>query len=505
MLAHSWDTLKSIWLKLTDAPMAFVVGTLLIGVLLSYAVIMVGPPQDGAVQGIDFGEILVWVFLVHFACFARHGMMRYPLFSAVVVGVGTCLLNLRAATYGPSGALSLITASVLIASLYAFLGVASALVGGFVGVRKRARSLHLLSRQEALDRLFVLKERLVRLGPRFDLATAKTSWLDRRHRASQWPFVAIVGGLALGALRVLILGGYQHLFPSDNRTDHVFTAFRLFSILVSGLSFLGIGFLAGDVRKAILSQFLTYVGFLLTNFINLGMFGLTFGLQQLDAGHLLAMAVLLTMSGLLSGFGAQIEDSAKRKRQLDSNDPASLVAEMVLLQRRLHAESAARCVLCVDVARSTAMKAEQDPLVVEWSFREYHKLLEECAEQSSGQVLSTAGDGAVLTFSDCADALRAAKDIQTRLSWFNMRVNRLDSPFRVRIGLHADEVQGELRHVQFTHVIDIAAHVQSHAPVGGILVTASVAAKLPDEALTELKDAVEGHLVLLVVNPTMGA
>lgn len=504
ILSQGWDKLKELWLKCTDSPFVFVLATLLAGVLLSYGVLMANP-QAGAVVGVDFGEILSWVFVLHFACFARHGMLRYPIFSAGIVALGAYLLNIRVATAGPNQALSLLAASLLIGSLYAFLGSVAALVGGFVAVRRRARTIHTLSRQEALERLFFLKERLGKLGPKLERASTKASWLDRRHSDAHWPLVAFVGGLALGALRVLILGGYQHLFPNDGKVDHVFTAFRVFSIVVTGLSFLGIGFISGDVRKAVASQFLAYAAMLLTNFIHLGVFGFAFAVQQLEAPRLLAMVPLLLLSGLLSGFGAQIEDSARRKRRLDSNDPASLVAEMVLLQRRLNAESAARCVLSVDVARSTAMKADQDPLVVEWSFREYHKLLQECAEDSGGQVLSTAGDGAVLTFADCGDALRAARDIHTRLSWFNMRVNRLDSPFRVRIGLHADEVQGELKHVQFTHVIDIAAHVQNQAPIGGILVTSPVASQLPDEGLTELKDNIEGHMVMLVVNPTMGA
>ena len=111
----------------------------------------------------------------------------------------------------------------------------------------------------------------------------------------------------------------------------------------------------------------------------------------------------------------------------------------------------------------------------------------------------------ILAFSDPYDALRAAKDAQTRLGWFNMRVNRLDTPFRVRAGLHAGEAQGALGEVQFNDIIDITAHVQERAPVGGILVSETIAQHLSEEPLTELKDPIDGLKAFLVVNPTFGA
>lgn len=497
-LSRAWEFVRVAWLKATALPLVFVVATS----LLVLAAIMVSAVFGGK---IDAGEVFAWTFVLQFACFARHGMLRYPLTAAAVVAGGIVLASIGAFSAGARAALTTIGIAVGSGAVYAFFGGVCALVGGFVIARRRARTIHSLSRQEALDRLFLLRERLLRMGPDLESKPSTMNLVDRAQTDPRWPLLALLGGLAAGALRVLMLGGYQHVFPDTRVSDPTYTALRVLSMVVSSVAFLGIGFLSGGVRKALASQVLAYGGFVLASLVPLGMFGPAMFSNMVLPQSLLSVAPVLALSGLLSGVGAHIEDAARRHKLLESNDPPAMVAEMVLLQRRLNAESAPRCVLSVDVARSTAMKSGQDRLVVEWSFREYQKLVEDCAMNAGGQVLSTSGDGAVLTFGLCEDALRAAKDIQTKLAWFNSRTNRLDSPFRVRIGLHADEVQGQLADVQFTRVIDIAAKAQSLAPVGAILVTSSVAAHLGDEPLASLREPVEGFDAHLVVNPTLGA
>jgi class 3 adenylate cyclase len=118
-------------------------------------------------------------------------------------------------------------------------------------------------------------------------------------------------------------------------------------------------------------------------------------------------------------------------------------------------------------------------------------------------VHSTAGDGAVVAFPSCTEGFAAAKRIQTDIEDFNRETNRLGSPFRLRVGLHVGRVAGELEKVQFTEVIDIAAHVQTVAPVGGIAMTELVAEQLGGEPAVQLKDPVDGHTVMLVLNPTV--
>jgi len=57
--------------------------------------------------------------------------------------------------------------------------------------------------------------------------------------------------------------------------------------------------------------------------------------------------------------------------------------------------------------------------------------------------------------------------------------------------------------VPFNELIDIAAHVEREAPVGGIAVTQRVVENLADERVAALKDQVDGQNVYVVLNPTL--
>ncbi|HTQ08595.1 MAG TPA: adenylate/guanylate cyclase domain-containing protein, partial [Fimbriimonadaceae bacterium] len=186
---------------------------------------------------------------------------------------------------------------------------------------------------------------------------------------------------------------------------------------------------------------------------------------------------------------------AARETNLQRNDQATLLAEMVRIQWKLSNEAASVCVMVVDAAKSSEMKAAADPLTVEYSFREYQEWIENVSAEHGGRVHSTAGDGAVVAFTDCEQALVAARDLQRDVSRFNRTVNRLSMPFRLRIGLHTGEVAGDINKIQFTEVIDIAAHIEKACPIGGIAVTDAVAEKLAADYFRDLEAEIDGHRV----------
>lgn len=187
------------------------------------------------------------------------------------------------------------------------------------------------------------------------------------------------------------------------------------------------------------------------------------------------------------------------------SDSATLLAELVRLELKLNVHSQDVCVLVVDVAKSTEMKANADPFQVEFSFREYQAFVARICEKAGGKQLSTAGDGAIYSFASCESAFQAAREIQTEISFFNEHVNRMASKFRLRVGLHMGPISGDPRDVQYTEVIDIAAHIEEAAPVRGILLSQTVAACLPNEALIPLREPVDGFEVFLAYNPTVDA
>jgi class 3 adenylate cyclase len=160
--------------------------------------------------------------------------------------------------------------------------------------------------------------------------------------------------------------------------------------------------------------------------------------------------------------------------------------------------------MVVDAARSAEMKSHADSLAIEYSFREYQEWIAQISGSLRGRVHSTAGDGAIVSFPSAPDAFLAARRLQTDLERFNREVNRLPSPFRLRIGLHVGEVAGDLGKVEFAEVIDVAAHVQGASPVGGIAATEEAVAGLAREEFVPLADQVDGHRVYLAMNPTEG-
>jgi class 3 adenylate cyclase len=239
------------------------------------------------------------------------------------------------------------------------------------------------------------------------------------------------------------------------------------------------------------------------SWIPIGGFGLAAWLKEGNLPSTLAVSTFFAGVSLTAAVGADLQRKASRQRNLQRNDPATVLAEMVRIQLRLAQHGGSVCVLVVDAVKSAAMKANADPLAVEYSFREYQEWIEAVSEKYQGQVHSTAGDGAVVAFPNCELAFDAARMIQSDLARINQEVNRLAHPFRLRVGLHVGQVVGNLDEVEFTEVIDIAAHLQDAAPIAGIAVTDDVAACLLEELFIPLAEVIDGHRVLLALNPTL--
>jgi class 3 adenylate cyclase len=151
------------------------------------------------------------------------------------------------------------------------------------------------------------------------------------------------------------------------------------------------------------------------------------------------------------------------------------------------------------------MKSLADPWTVEYSFREYQTFLEKIVHEQGGSVIATAGDGAVAEFPTVYQAYNAARRIQTEIENFNRKVNKLERAFRLRVGMHMGPVTGSINDVEFSAVIDIAAHVQGAAPIGGIALTGIVAEHLRDEPLAQLAEPVDGQTIFLSMRPTSDA
>ena len=493
--------------RITRRPLWFLLATILAGALLS-----VGLQQFTASARLsEFSRgfqlslgstalVLVTIFVLHMGLFFRHAKVRFALYGGFglwlvlmpisVVGLWqtseTCRdqwLLVGLATFGVS----------LLCVFYAAIGAFCAVVGGWVQLRRLERYEERMSRQDLLARYFELQSR-------FRRATAagvhSEAW-------EEWPMVAAFRrlprrwsallGLLLGLVTVLITGplAVRAAGPGPNvprlLTDATVT------VLIF-LVHLAIGFLCGSRKTALAASAAASVAAAIPALIPIVGFGPMYYIDPAHVVDLFTGTLFLLFVAWIAAVGSEVHARTLHQANLEQNDQASLTAEMLRIQWRLSDGAMNVCVLFVDVARSREMKFKVDPLAVqEW--------VGITCEGLGGRVHGTSGDGAVVAFRTCEDAFAASRRLQTELGDFNRRWNRLGKPFRLRIGLHVGHVAGDLNDVQFTDVIDVAAHLQTVAPVSGIAVSEKVAKALPDEDFVPLAREVDGHKVFLALNP----
>lgn len=503
----------------TKQPVHFVFITTFLAavVVLALGITMVRQPTSTAPTSVvrfDWpANILSAATLIaHFACYYRKGMVRYALYGGLAVlavvwpASVVALLSSQQPLVPQTRLIAIAGISVAIVfatALYTGLAATASVVGGYSRIRRELSAEDSMDRQQLLEYLLGIRERLrhaqehpTRLRPtRFEQWKAMV-----RTRPLVW---SALGGLAFGLVAVSIVGVLTAGRPSGTESDGL--ALGLISVLLFFVSAALMSFLAfhsGGVRHGIVSALLFQVSSLLPQFLPVGAYGLERGAQEMFSWSILPELAFGCIVGFFAGLGARVEERAAHNRRLRRDDPAALFAELVRAQWRIAPRSNRVCVLVVDAARSAAMKAEADPLVAEWSFREYQKFIEAIVRRWDGTIHSTAGDGAVVAFSTPGEAFAAARAIQSEIDPFNRNVNRLRSPFRVRIGLHQGRIQGDLDEVEYTEVIDIAAHVQEIAPVGGIAMTEPVAKGLEGEKLAQLREEANGWPIYLALNPT---
>jgi class 3 adenylate cyclase len=517
-LAGLWRAWKSFFGVLTRNPLLFIAATTLIacGLLPLVGLSMFESRAHGA-NGISFTVSPLGVYLIpsllalHLLCYYAHARSRLPLYGSLVAWLVTApiamgvLWRLLVERKEESLGLTLLGIALAIMFLWAIfapLGMMAAVIGGLVRMKRAERLDANLSRQELLERLFALQEMLRAAEEKGnDQALDKLETWKARFR--EHPVVAaVLVGAFTNLAKVLLVSATIGLSEQRAFMPLMITV-GLFTFALQLVGFVLIGFFSRSIVEGVLLCMLAMAAAYPVELIPLG----PFGPAEVREALLSPWMYLLNFgyagfAGLFGALGGVIQERATRELRLKQSDPAALFSEMVRIQVRLAPATNEVTVMVVDAAKSAEMKASADPLRVEYSFREYQNWLARIAGELGGSVHSTAGDGAVLSFKSASDAFESARRIQSGIAEFNQRTNRLSMPFRLRVGLHRGTVAGDLDKVQFTDVIDIAAHVQGKAPIGGIAATEAVAKELPWENFAELAEKVDGCTVYLSLNPS---
>jgi class 3 adenylate cyclase/membrane protein implicated in regulation of membrane protease activity len=502
--------------RMTSKPTLFVAITTLLCVTLGFFLVNVVLPKADGLQiaaNAWLPIIALLTILLHYACYFRHGMARYALYGGLAVWLIVAPVFMFIAWARAENMQQIGTASVLLliafvwfmlAGFYAAGGVLVAVGGNYVRMRRSETRQAKLSRQELLERFFRVKERLEK-GER--LQNEKVSILEWKlaEDYSRKPLLyATLLGFSYSFLSVLIVGLLTWNNPAE-RSPIIWTISG-FLEMVEFVGLVAVGFFARGVGMALLACYAYQLGTKLPFLMPIGAFGPNHFLStELSWTTLLFELVVATLVALTAAFASTVEARSAREQRLRENDPAALLAEMVRIQWRLSSGASEVCVVVVDAARSAEMKSQADPFAMEYSFREYQRLLETICVAHGGSIISTAGDGAVAAFSEPEAAFMAARRIQTEIDAFNAQVNRLAMPFKLRVGLHMGDVVGDLEKIEYTEVIDIAAHVQGVSPIGGIALTEAVASRLPEAPLIPLREPVDGQAVFLALDPKVDA
>ena len=159
-----------------------------------------------------------------------------------------------------------------------------------------------------------------------------------------------------------------------------------------------------------------------------------------------------------------------------------LLRQLVSLQDKLRSGEQSMTFLSLDIVGSTKMKANADPLSVEFTFTEFHQFVDGITKKYGGRVHSTAGDGVTCAFPHPQQAFGAARNVQSGIVELNTYRNKLSMPIVLRAGIHSGSVNApteDIKSVNFAHVIDVAAHLQHCCPPGGIAVSEDAAKMLP--------------------------
>lgn len=221
------------------------------------------------------------------------------------------------------------------------------------------------------------------------------------------------------------------------------------------------------------------------------------------------LVLLMAAGGLTGALGAFVAQKRAPQREAEEEtvadavpgemNRAALLDQMFALQRQLAGQKRRAAFLSVDVVGSSQIKQAArttgDELAVKHAFGQYHRWVEGIVATHGGRVQAAAGDGVMCLFeagtgenaaAPEARAIRAARDLQTRLAAFNAsQGSHLSAPLRIRCGVSAGEVAIEagapVGHLQSV-VIDRAAALQKRAAPGDIVVDEASAVA----ALTEL-------------------
>jgi class 3 adenylate cyclase len=163
---------------------------------------------------------------------------------------------------------------------------------------------------------------------------------------------------------------------------------------------------------------------------------------------------------------APLDQKLEQLKTARRKNREQLVREFAATKQKLDRMGRDLAFLAIDVVDSIGMKEGEERAVVEHDFKEYKRFVEGTLI-AYGSIKSTwTPDGVMSAFKTVDAAVRAAREVITRLETFNTHLKNMRRDFHVRCGVNSGFVYFDdslpLEEVN-DRVIDIAGHMQKHA------------------------------------------
>ncbi len=433
---------------------------------------------------------------------SRLALLGTAIFSATVAITGFLWWIVSRAGKGMSlvdvglGVFLCIFVALLLGAIYSACSIITVCVAIFITDREEQSRATKLNRKELLAYYFSLRKRL----ESGETVIVESSRFLERLRSNSIR-LSWITGLGYGFVGVAISLAFGLRTDGTGADGPMQVIGGTLAGLIGLLSFVWVCLLAfaeirmRDVIKVVALFLLASTVPLLIPF---GEFGPKYVWDHI--GTVIGSGVVMLLLAGFTHLGSTFYFAAENVRKREMGDTATLLAEMVVVQRRLAEGGTTIAVMVVDIVKSRDLKAGEDPLTVEHCFAQFHQWVRQVARDHSGRILSTAGDNAILTFQRASDGVTAARRMQREIAWFNQTHNRLTGQFAVRIGLHAGDVVADVHDVEYADVIDVAAHSEKGAPVGGIVATEAFIALHQDPGAERTEQTVDGWKLYSIPN-----
>ncbi len=174
---------------------------------------------------------------------------------------------------------------------------------------------------------------------------------------------------------------------------------------------------------------------------------------------------------------ALLQSKLEQANAASGKNRQELLKEFVNIKKELEKIGRDLAFLAIDVVDSTGMKQDEDSAIIEHDFNEYHNFVEAKFKEHGYIKASWTPDGVMACFNTIEEAVKTAQSILTGLEYFNKNVKVLKRDFQIRCGVNGGFVYYDdtIPLEQFSdRTIDIAGHMQKHAPANSILIAKQI-------------------------------